>query len=421
MKYLIAIMLAVVIAGTAAAQTDSSLNADIGLGYLLDNAVSRNLKLEAIDIQKRIELVKKEQVNKQPMPMFEAMVDNIPLDFMAKPEYDGFISQKLMIGKLNDMGMMSKIKADKQDISKEMLKIDLSRQIKQNYYELYYLERLLSFNIEYQKIMKNIIRTLESNYASGMGNQSRILKAGNEVQMLELEQIEMSEMKKLKINNIRILANMNLPDNFATKDIPETISAISSLDSTKLISLMLKNNPDFRMLNNMLDETRLEKTIAENDRIPDITLRGGVKYMANMPLTFLTFGIGVDLPFMPWNTKRINAVVEEKTLTEKQVGSAQNSMAAYMKNELNSMLIMLNTTKKKYDYISGVLVPQTQQTFNSTLVSYSSSADEFMNLLDSYRKLRETDQMLVKEEIDYLKLIAELESLIGKNITNIKK
>jgi len=420
MKYIIALLISVVITGISSGQQDSTRSTDYGLGYLIDNAVANNPKLEAPEFQRRIEMIKKDQVNKQPMPMFEAMVDYIPLDFMSKPEYAWMYSQKLMIGKLNDMGSMSTIKSDKQEISKKMVRIDLVRQIKQNYYELHYLERLLAFNLEYQKIMKNIIKTLESGYASGMGSQSQILKTGNEVQMLELEQIEMTEMKKLKINNLRVLSNLDLPDDFATKNIPGTIPAVSDLDSNHLIKLMINNNPEFKMLGNMREEAVLERRIAENDRIPDITIRGGVKYMAKEPMTFLTIGVGIDLSFMPWNTKRINAVVEEKSLMEKQVDAMQNTAAVYMKNELNSMIIMLNTIKKKYDYLIDVLIPQIQQTFNSTLVSYSSNSGEFMNLLDTYRKLRETDQMLVKEETDYLKQTAELEFLLGTNIINIK-
>jgi len=407
--------------GISSGQPDSTRNADYGLDYLIDNAITKNSRLEALEIQKRIELIKKEQVNKQPMPMLETMVDYIPFDFMSKPEYSLMYSQKLMIGKLEDMGNMSSIKSEKQEISKKIIRIDLIRQIKQNYYELHYLERLLAFNLEYQKIMKNIIKTLESGYASGMGSQSQILKTGNEVQMLELEQIEMTEMKKVKINNLRVLSNLDLPDSFSTKNIAETISAVSDLDSNHLIKQMINNNPEFKMLGNMREEAILEKRIAENDRVPDITLRGGVKYMAKEPMTFLTIGVGIDLSFMPWNKRRINAVIEEKSLAEKQVDAIQNSTTVYMKNELNSMIIMLNTITKKYKYITEVLIPQTQQTFNSTLVSYSSNSGEFMNLLDTYRKLRETDQMLVKEETDYLKQTAELEFLIGTNIINIKK
>jgi len=412
MRKLIIFLSIVISVSLANAQTDS-LKVP-GLNDLISSALSKNVKFEPLEIQKRVELSKKNQVNKQPMPMLEGMVDYIPTDFMAKPEYDAFYSQKLMLGKLSDMEEMSTVKANKKDIEKEMLKIELVKQIKQNYFQLYSLEKLLAFNSEYQKIMKNIIKNLENSYSSGMGNQSQILKMNNELQMMELEQIEMTEMKKVSINNMRVLANVNLPDNFVTKDVSE--SNITELDSNRLIRQMLTNNPEFKMINNMIDETRLEKKIAENDRIPDITLKGGVKYMANDNMTYMTFGIGIDLSFMPWNTKRIDAVVEEKRLTELQVSSVQSSTFQYMRNELVSMIIMLNTIKKKADYIREVLIPQTEQTFNSSLVSYSASANEFMNLLDSYRKLREADQMLITEETNYLKQYAELEFLIGTRI-----
>lgn len=417
MRKLIIFLSIVINVALVRAQTDSMKIA--GLNDLISSAFGRNVKFEPIEIQKRVELSKKNQVNKQPMPMFEGMVDYIPFDFMAKPEYGAFYSQKLMLGKLGDMELMSGIKANKKDIERDMLKIELVKQIKQNYFQLYNLERLLAFNTEYQKIMKNIIKTLENSYSSGMGSQSQILKMNNELQIMELEQIEMNEMKKVSINNMRVLANTNLSDDFSTKNITET--NMTELDTNKLISQMLANNPEFKMINNMLEETKLEKKIAENDKIPDITLRGGIKYMAKEPMTFMTFGIGIDLSFMPWNRQRIEAVVEEKTLTELQVSSVRSSTFQYMRNELVSMIIMLNTIKKKADYIREVLIPQTQQTFNSSLVSYSSSANEFMNLLDSYRKLREADQMLITEETKYLTQFAELEFLIGKEYKTLSK
>lgn len=415
MRKLIIFLLIVVNVALVNAQSNTdSLRFD-SLNDLIKSALSSNVKFEPLEIQKRVELSKKNQVNKQPMPMFEGMVDYIPFDFMAKPEYGAFYSQKLMLGKLSDMEQMSEIKANKKDIERDLLKIELVKQIKLNYFQLFNLEKLLAFNTEYQKIMKNIIKTLENSYASGMGSQSQILKMNNELQIMELEQIEMNEMKKVSINNMRVLANTNIPDDFSTKNIDE--SNITELDSNKLIKQMLVNNPEFKMITNMLDETRLEKRIAENDRIPDITLRGGIKYMAKEPMTFLSFGFGIDLSFMPWNTKRIDAIVEEKMLTELQVSSVQNSTFQYMRNELVSMILMLNTIKKKVDYIREVLIPQIQQTFNSSLVSYSSNASEFMNLLDSYRKLREADQMLITEETKYLKQYAELEFVIGAKLS----
>lgn len=419
MKYILAIVILLCAYNiNAQSLVDTALSP--GLDYLIESAVNNNSKLEPIEYQRKIELSKIGQVNKQPMPMLEAMIDYIPVDFSAKPEYDLFYSQRLMLPKKLDLNEKSNIiGAEKQNITKSQLRIDLIRQVKTNYFNLYYYDKLLAFNIEYQKIMKNIVKSLESSYASGMGNQSQILKMNNELQMMVYEQIEMEQMKKVVINNLRVLSNLNLPDNFKPKDINVILNVNLDLDTTSLIKIMLSNNPEFKMIDNMLQQARVEKNIAELEKVPDITLGGGVRYMAKDNMTNLAFSVGIELPFMPWNSKRISAMLEEKQLMEKQANSLQNSSLNYMKNELQGMVIMLNTLKEKKNYLNEVLIPQTGQTFNSSLASYSSSTNEFMNLLDSYRKLREADEKLVKEETEYLKQVSELEFLLGTQITKI--
>ena len=419
MKYLVVILI-LLTAHSLKAQSEGDSTKSPGLDYLIESAKNHNSKLEPIELQRKIELSKIEQLNKQPMPMLELMVDYIPLDFSAKPEYDAFYSQRLMLPrKLSLNESVNIIGAEKQNILKSQVHLDLIRQVKTNYFNLYYYDKLIAFNLEYQKIMKNLVKSLESSYASGMGNQSQILKMNNELQMMIYEQIEMEQMKKVVINNLRVLTNLNLTDDIKPKDINIILNSNPDLDTTRLISLMISNNPEFKMIENMLKQARVEKNIAELEKVPDITLGGGVRYMAKDNMTNLAFSVGIDLPFMPWNSKRINAMLDEKSLMEQQANSVQKSSLNYMKNELQSMVIMLNTLKEKKKYLNEVLIPQTEQTFNSSLASYSSSTNEFMNLLDSYRKIREADEKLVKEETEYLKQLGELEFLLGTQITKI--
>ncbi len=413
-------MLAVFSASALKAQTDSVSAESVGLNILLMNAVSNNLKLTEFDYRQKIELIKKEQTNKQPMPMFEAMVDYVPLNLMDKPEYSGYLSQRLMIGKFGAMEKMSGVNADAQVIAKDQMRTELRKNIKQNYFSLYYYEKLLAFNSEYKNILKDVVRTLELNYASGMGAQNQILKMNNELQMLEFESAGLESSRKVYVNSLRVLSNLNLPDDFRTRDIEPILDSEVRLDTTELAVTMIKNNPEFRMIDNMVEKAGVEKNIAELDRIPDITLRGGYKYMAKEPMSYITFSIGIDLPFMPWNSKRVNAAVEEKNLMELQANSVRNSTLQYMKNELNSMVIMINSMRIKISYLKEVIIPQSAQTFNSALVSYASGSGEFMNMLDSYRILRQNSQMLAGEETELLKQYGDLESLIGKQITNIK-
>lgn len=413
MKYIIVIYLLIFTYSVSSAQTEID-TAKYSLNNLIQSGIKNNSKLEPVEYQRRIELLKIEQSNKQPMPMFEFMVDYIPVEFNAKPEYDVFYSQRLMLPKkLEQSELSGQIKSKKQEIEKEKIKIDIARQIKVNYFMLYYFERLALFNSEYQKIMQNLIKSLEASYASGMGSQNQILKMNNELQMLMLEQIELEQSKKIYINNLNVLSNLDLQSDFKTTGFDNILNTFPELDSSKLISEMLLHNPEYKSIENMLQEIQVDKNISELERVPDITLRGGYKYMANDNMRFFTIGIGIDLPFMPWNSKRINSMVEEKNVMELQTLSMKSSMYQYMKTELQNMLAMLGILKQKIQYIREILIPQIRQTFNSSLASYSSGAGEFMNLLDSYREMRKADEMLIKEETEYLKQLSELEFLIG--------
>lgn len=421
MKNTIALLALFLVSSCAVAQSAQDSLKVFSLNYLIENAVSKNSKIEPLELQRRIELIKKNQVNKQPMPMFEAMIDYVPLNFMDKPEYSMFYSQRLLSPeKLNANEQISQVNAGKQDIFKEQLKLDITRQIKSNYFNVYYYDRLLQFNSEFRKINENIIKSLELSYSSGMGSQNQIFKMNNELQMLDYEKIELESARQVYVNNLRVLSNINLPNEFKTTELQAVLESFPEIDSAGFVGIMVSNNPEFKMFDNMVEEARIEKNIAELDNVPDILIRGGYRYMASEPMSYLTLGVAIDLPFMPWNKNRINAMIEEKTAMELRANSLRNSSLQYMSNELQSMFIMISSMKKKLAYLNEVLIPQTEQTFSSTITSYSSGSGDFMNLLDTYRKLRETSQMKVKEETELLRQYAELEFLLGKQLTTSK-
>lgn len=392
-----------------------------GLSELIRSASEYNSKLSPVELQRKIEMIKSGQNNRQPMPMFEAMIDFIPLDFMGKPEYSGFYSQRLMLpSKLEQNELSGIIKSKRQEIVKSQLKLTLERDVKLNYFNLYLAERKLSFNTEYSRIVRNIIQSLEASYASGMGTQSRILKMNSELQMLEYENIELGKQKDIYINNLSTLANIPLPVDFATKGIKELFVSPPVLDTVLLVKYMADNNPEFRMIRNMEEENNIERNMAELDKIPDLTLRGGVRYMAREPMTFVMFSAGIDLPFMPWNRKSIDAKLEEKDYVDKQLNSANASAYQYMRTELLNMITMAGLASEKMTYLRDVLIPLAQQTFNSDIVSYSAGKGEFMDLLDSFRQMRESDQMLIDVEAEYLKQLSEIEFISAVKLMNVK-
>jgi len=109
-------------------------------------------------------------------------------------------------------------------------------------------------------------------------------------------------------------------------------------------------------------------------------------------------------------------LIKENQISELKAGSLRNSALQYMQNELQGMLIMINSLNEKIKFLEEVFIPQVKLTFNSSLAAYSSGSDEFMNLLDTFRKLRETLELKLNDETDLLKQTGELEFLIGNNL-----
>jgi cobalt-zinc-cadmium efflux system outer membrane protein len=398
-----------------------SKHSDTGLTDLVNAAIKTNVNLEPVELEQKLLSARIDQAGYQPSPMLEFMIDDLPVNFSDAGMYKVNYSQPLkLFGKLNAMESLARINSLRPDIQKEALQIELIKMVKENYFMLSVNERLLSFNNEFKEIMNSITGSLEIKYSVGKGSQYDILKSNNEYQKLLLEEIDLSNNKKIFINNLRTLTNIDLPDDFMTKNLNILLKIIPpDMDTAKLISEMKLFNTDYKLLDQQSKENNIETTIAELERKPDMSLLTGYKYNSGKQESFLTFGIGVELPFMPWNDKRIDALISEKIIMEKKINSEVKSLDINLKNELKNIIVKINSSQEKIKYLTEVLIPQTEETFKSSLISYETAANQFIDLLDTYRTLRVNNEMLVEEETNYLILISGLEKLIGKQILTI--
>ncbi|HMS65635.1 MAG TPA: TolC family protein [Ignavibacteria bacterium] len=420
MKYILLNIFLLV--NTLLSQQDSgSIYNNPGLKDLINSAIINNSKLEPIEYEKKILSAAVNTVNQQSAPMAQVMVDNLPVNFMNPGEYIFTYSQPLkLFGKLDAQENLAVEMSKKPDIDRKELEIDLIKSIKENYYLLSLNERLMSFNIEYRQILEGITKSIEIRYSAGKGSQYEILKSNNEYQKLLLEEITLKNDRLILINNLALLSGKSLSYDFATKNVDLLFQLQPpELDSSRLFTDAKIGNTEFQFLDQQNEENNAELNIAKLERKPDIELMPGYKYMTEIQESFLLFSVSVEMPFMPWNAKRIKAEITEKDLMRKKINSEIKSLEVNLKNEIKNTVQKINSAQEKITYLSRILIPQTEQTFKSSLISYETAAVQFSDLLDTYRVLRENNEMLVKEETGYLILISSLEKLTGKQILTI--
>jgi len=420
MKFLILIIIFSVNISVAQNYLDST-DSNKGLNDLIESALHNNSRLEPTEFQKTAESTKTGQFDKQPAPMLDFTVDMIPTNLENSPRYTTVFAQKLVLpGKLEERGLLGDINAKEQDVIKSQIQVELINQVKENYFNLYLNERMMEFNSEFQSIISNIITSQEISYVVGKGKQYQILKSNNELQKLVLEQIKLEENKKILINNLSIFANERLSENFKTRNVYLLTRIMPmQLDSIELLKQMRKNNPVYRMIDVKIEKNRIEKNIAGYEKTPDIIIKTGYRHISENSGNFLMFGFGIDLSFMPWNTKRIDSKIKEKEILEKKYAAVCETTNQYLLKDVQNKIVQIKSTLEKIKYLKEVLIPQTDQTFLSNLGSYESASEDFSNLLDTYRDLRKANQMLAEMEAMYLIRLSELEFIIGSQIFTI--
>lgn len=406
---------------TTATTSFAQENTNPGLKELINSAITLNSKLKPLEYEKLIEQSKINQFNKQSAPSIELMEDRIPFSFMNAGEFILSYSQPLkLFGKTDASEKYYNYRALKPEIMKEELQKDLIKEVKDNYFLLYQNERKLSTNNFQQEIIKSITKSIEITYSVGKGNQSDILKSNSELQKLLYEEIDLKSEKKIILNYLRTITGLNLPTDYKTSNVSLLINTNISVDDTlKLQSKIVENNPEFKFLNYEKTLNSLEKNINELERKPDITFKTGYMYMSDVNEHAFQISAMIDLPFMPWNSKRIDAMVQETEYMDKQIDSKYNSALTYMKSELRNKISMIDAQKEKIKFIKDITVPQLEQTLNSNLVSYQTGVLDYMNVVDTYRMLRENDFQLIEEETKYLLYMNELERLVSTELLKI--
>ncbi|MCB0724802.1 MAG: TolC family protein [Ignavibacteriae bacterium] len=421
MKSIITILNIILLtAGISYGQSDSVF-VPHGLNDLIESAVVRNSELSPVEYKRRVELTKKTQVSMQPAPNLELMTDLIPVDLEGRPRYKVILSQGIVLSdKLGESEKLVEASAKDQEITKDVIRLQLTRDIKLNYFRLYLTEKMLEYNEEYAEILQSVIKSQEINYSVGKGVQNHILKSNNELQKLELERMDLESMRRVYINNLEVLSNTTLDTSFSTQNVNLILILKAQMpDTTELIADMLTNNPEFKLIDNKILKNKIQKNLAGTERTPDLMITGGYSYNAQMYKSFIMVGLGISLPFVPWNSKRIDAKVEETELLDKQYLEEYKTTSQYLIKDMRNSLEKIRTSSERLEYIKNVLLPQTDQTFKSSLQAYVSATDDFLNLLDSYRSLREANLMLLEEQADYLMQVSDLEFIIGKQIFKI--
>src|SRR6266700_180838 len=190
----------------------------------------------------------------------------------------------------------------------------------------------------------------------------------------------------------------------------------ANLSLSSLRAITLAQRPEVNMARAKIDTEKSKLQLARRAWIPDPALMvKGQRYNdTSQAVSELDAGVSFTVPWV--NPLKYSAGVRE---ARANVAAAEQGLEREQKEALRLLrdqLAKIETFHHHVELFSEKLVPQAQQAFEATQLSYESGKATFLDWISAQRNLRDIEAMGREHLAHYQMAVAELEAVIGADI-----
>src|SRR5438876_5665893 len=294
------------------------------------------------------------------------------------------------------------------------VQLDVIAKARSTYFQLANAYDQLEINNKNLTSLKQIADISRSRYEAGLESAANVLVA--ETDYSKLQEARRDLERNLSDAQSQLNALMNR-DAFAPLSTPGTATVNHAhLSATRLHAITLAQRPEVQMARAKIDGEKSKLQLAHRAWIPDPALMvKGQRYNdAAEAVSELDAGLSFTIPWV--NPSKYSAGVRE---ARANLAAAEQGLEREQKEAvrlLRDQLAKIETFHHHVELFRDKLVPQAQQAFEATQLSYESGKSTFLDWISAQRNLRDIEAMGREHLAHYQVAVAELEAVIGSDI-----
>ena len=292
--------------------------------------------------------------------------------------------------------------------------LDVIAKARATYFQLANAYDQLDINNKNLTSLKQIADISRSRYEAGLETAANALIA--ETDYSKLQETRRDLERNLSDAQSQLNTVMNR-DAFAPLGPPAgaTISA-TELSASRLRAITLAQRPEVQMARVKIDGEKSKLQLAHRAWIPDpaVNIKGQRYNDAAEAVSELDAGLSFTIPWV--NPSKYSAAVRE---SRANLAAAEQGLEREQKEALRLLrdqLAKIETFHHHVELFDDKLVPQAQQAFEATRLSYESGKATFLDWISAQRNLRDIEAMGREHLTHYQVAVAELEAVIGADI-----
>ncbi|PYI96727.1 MAG: hypothetical protein DME98_11145 [Verrucomicrobia bacterium] len=294
------------------------------------------------------------------------------------------------------------------------IQLDVIAKARATYFQLANAYDQLEINGKNATSLKQIADISRSRYETGLESAANVLVAETDYSKLLEARTDLERSLSDAQSQLNTLMNR---DAFAPLSVPSTATVDHAhLSVSRLHAITLAQRPEVQMARAKIDAEKSKLQLAQRAWIPDpaVMVKGQRYNDAAEAVSELDAGVSFTIPWV--NPSKYSAGVRE---ARANLAAAEQGLDREQKEALRLLrdqLTKIETFHHHVELFRDKLVPQGQQAFEATRLSYESGKATFLDWISAQRNLRDIEAMGREHLAHYQTAVAELEAVIGANI-----
>ncbi len=293
----------------------------------------------------------------------------------------------------------------------ELLKLELTFQIKEAFYSLLMTQEKLKLAKQNQELAEDFYEKAKFKYESGEAAQVESLRA-------HVEASKAANVVRIAENEVRLSAAFLNYLMGKRKTIPlfaegDLKSSYPSLDLERLKEKAWLRRPELIKLKSSLKKEDFKKKQAYLDYLPDFDL-GLFRHRVEGEGSFWDFTLSFPIPLFFWQPKQ-GEVAEAQANIEslhREIDHIKNAIAL----QVEEAFINAVTTENQIELFVEEILKEAEEVYNMMLFSYQEGAIGGLELIEARRTLIEVSELYIEALFNYQVALASLEKSAGHSL-----
>lgn len=302
-------------------------------------------------------------------------------------------------------------------------KLKLFFQVRNVYYEYFYLARAIEIVGENMELLSNLEAAIRVRYAAGAASHPNLIQTQVELGKLEDRLKSLQDLRPALVARLNAVLGRDI-----TTPIPWPGSRpkeTEALDQDELLAALAEDNPELKAALARIRAAQTATDLARLQFYPDFAL--GLNYIQTDPRSDMgpsdngkdpvlaTFQMTLPL----WYEKN-RAAVREASAKRSAAQFARANQVYRLSADLRVALYHYDDARRKVNLFRDTLVPKAQQALTAAMRAFAAGKGRFLDVIDTERSLLEFRLLAERALANQAIRLAELEQLAGRGLRTKK-